>query len=205
MARIALTAVLVACLTGMATPSSAQTNSVQWRHGTALAIFAGGASQSGTTDNAAGASIGWELTPNLTIEGSGLWVDTKGVDTFDALIGSRISMGPRRGIVPFVSAGVGVQNASVDMSATGVPDFYLRRAAAPAPPATGLRQTFDDFAIAVGGGVDWFLNHHVAVRPDVRVYTAFADRRARPMAVYGVHLAYHFEEHAVTPSIAVRP
>lgn len=202
MARIGLTALLVGCLMGISTPSSAQTNSVQWRHGTALALFGGGATQSGATDAAAGASIAWELTPYFTIEGSGLWVDGSAVNTFDALIGSRISMLPRKGIVPFVSAGVGVQNAAVDMNAAGVPNFYMRRAAVPGSIATGVRQKFDDFAVAVGGGVDWFVNHHVALRPDVRVYTAFADGRTRPMAVYGIHLAYHFEEHAVTPSIA---
>ena len=201
MARARLTALFVGCLLGIATPSFTQTNSVQWRHGTALALFGGAATQRGTNDNAGGASIGWELTPYLTIEGSGLWVDGNGVSTFDALLGSRVSLRPRRGIVPFVSAGIGVQNASVDVATAGVPDFYMRRAT-PWTVARGVRQRFDDLAVAVGGGVDWFLNHHVALRPDVRVYTAFADGRTRPMAVYGVHLAYHFEDHVVTPSIA---
>jgi hypothetical protein len=62
------------------------------------------------------------------------------------------------------------------------------------------RQTFDDLAISLGGGVDVFLNHHIAVRPDVRMLAVHAPGRTDRSVLVGVHLAYHFENHVVTPT-----
>jgi hypothetical protein len=188
---------LIVCLGGSATVASAQGS--PWTKGTALGVFGGGASQSTGTDGAAGMSIGWELTPFFTIEGSGTWMDGKEVSSFAALIGSRVNLLPRRAVVPFLSGGVGMQITSVDGNAADVPAFYRRRLSFATPTATPLTQTFDDFLFSAGGGIDIFINHHVALRPDVRVMMAVADGTVRPTTVYGLHLAYHFEEHAVTP------
>jgi hypothetical protein len=66
-------------------------------------------------------------------------------------------------------------------------------------PDGGRDHSFNDFAYSFGGGLDIFLRRHVALRPDVRVILATDGSRSRAVAVYGVHLAVHFEEHPVTP------
>jgi hypothetical protein len=195
MSRFIVLFALMASLLGVAAPASAQQN--PWRKGTALGVFAGGATHSEGTDTAAGTSIGWELTPFLTIEGSGTWTTGNDIDTFSALIGSRLNLLPGRLLVPFVSGGAGMQRATVEGGAAQVPTFYSHRMNLTTP--TTVTQTFDDFAWSVGGGVDLFVNHHVAFRPDVRVLMVHADGDTRPTAIYGVHFAYHFEEHVVTP------
>jgi hypothetical protein len=197
MTRTLSAILLAACL--IAVPSIAPAQGNPWKKGTALGVFVGGARQSEGTDMAAGTSISWEMTPLFTIEGSGTWTSGSTVDTFSALIGTRVNLLPRRLLVPFVSGGAGMQVATVDGAIADVPSFYSRRMVTTSTSTT-LTHTFDDFAWSVGGGVDVFINHHVALRPDLRVLLVHADGQTRPTTVYGVHLVYHFEEHAVTPS-----
>jgi hypothetical protein len=188
----------IALLAAAAT-ASAQVDPQQWHKGTALSVFAGGASATGGTDGAAGAAIGWEITPHFTLEGSGLWTAGTDVDTFSALFGTRVNVLSPRAAVPFVSAGVGVHRAMVDVGRTGVPAFYMRRMGMSSGRGVRLEETFDDFVVALGGGVDVYLKRHVALRPDVRVLLVRSNTGTRPVTVYGVQLAYHFEEHPITP------
>ena len=192
-----LVGVAVAVLFGHAA-AAAQTIVEQWHKGTALALFGGGASAKGGPEGAVGASIGWEFTPRFTLEGSGLWMPGGGPDTVSALFGSRVNLLPPRGAVPFVSFGVGMHRAVIAAGRRDVPGFYMRRIGSPGPRMTGER-TFDDFVVALGGGVDVYLRRHLALRPDVRVLLVNADAGTRAVAVYGIHLAYHFEEHPITP------
>jgi hypothetical protein len=78
-----------------------------------------------------------------------------------------------------------------------MPSFYRHRARA-IDAFDG--RTFSDFVVALGGGVDLFAAGHLAVRPEVTVLlvTTRADTRAVP--VYGINLAYHFEDHPITPA-----
>jgi hypothetical protein len=185
---------------GTATAVFAQPTPQEWHKGTALSVFAGAASARGGTDGAAGLAIGWEFTPRFTLEGSGLWTAGRDVEGFSALAGTRINLLPPRGVVPFVSAAVGLHRATVDSTRDGIPDFYMRRMGMAMRAGTGgPQQTFTDFVSAVGGGVDVYLRRHLALRPDVRVLFVRADTGTRPIAVYGVHLSYHFEEHPITP------
>jgi hypothetical protein len=193
-----LVGVAVAVLFGHATPAAAQTTVEQWHKATALALFGGAASANGGTDGTVGASIGWEFTPRFTLEGSGLWMPGGGPDVFSALFGSRVNLLPPRAAVPFVSVGLGMHRAEVAPGGRDVPRFYMRRMGAPGPQMMGER-TFDDFLVAFGGGVDVYLRRHLALRPDIRVLLVNADAGTRAIAVYGVHLAYHFEEHPITP------
>ena len=173
-----LAALSLTTLVGSAT-ASAQVDPMEWHKGTALSLFAGAASASGGTDGAAGAAIGWELTPRFTLEGSGLWTLGRNVDAFTALGGARVNVLSPRGVMPFLSAGAGVHRTTrVEL---------------------GLERENDDFVVALGGGVDIYLKRHLALRPDVRVLLVNADSGRRTVAVYGVHLAYHFEEHPITP------
>ena len=116
------------------------------------------------------------------------------------MAGTRINLLPPRGVVPFVSAAAGLHRVTLDSTGNGIPDFYMRRMTIEVPPATArTQQTFTDFVSAVGGGVDVYLRRHLALRPDVRVLFVRADTGIRPIAVYGVHISYHFEEHPTTP------
>jgi hypothetical protein len=99
--------------------------------------------------------------------------------------------------VPFVSAGLGVYHASLDATSADVPAFYGRRMNG--EPVQRRRETFDDFLMAFGGGIDLYVTRHVAVRPDVRFLVTLDDGNSRTMTLFGVHLAYHFEDHPVTP------
>jgi hypothetical protein len=80
---------------------------------------------------------------------------------------------------------------------TSAPAFYQRRMGLP----NGFgRRTFDDFVVAVGGGFDVMLARHLALRPEATVLMVTTQSDIRTVPVYGVHLAYHFESHPITPA-----
>jgi hypothetical protein len=171
---------------------------VNWHRGTTLAGFIGVASPPSETGAAAGLALGWELLPHLVIEGRGVWLDA-GADagSFAAALGARVPLRPARPIVPFLSSGVGFYRAWFDRPRNGMPEFYRQRL----DSATDLvSATFDDFAVTIGGGADVFLKEHLALRPELTVMLVIAGSNARPVPIYGVHLAYHFEDHPITPA-----
>jgi hypothetical protein len=180
-----------------ASNAAAQTPSgLEWRQGTTLAGFGGAASTSSDTDAAAGLSLGWEVTRRFGVEGRGIWLRAgDGEDAFAATLAARVAIQPGRPIVPFAAAGVGLYRASFDAAPSVVPGFYRARMR-----SGGLgRQTFDDFAVLFGGGADFFVSRHLAVRPEVNVVLATTRSDVRAVTVYGVQLAYHFESHSITP------
>ncbi|MGE0451461.1 MAG: outer membrane beta-barrel protein [Vicinamibacterales bacterium] len=167
-----------------------------WQQGTTLSAFAGAASSAETTSGATGLSVGWELTPRFGVEGRTLWIrGGSNADAFAATLAARVAIRPARPFVPFVSAGLGLYRASFDPATSDVPEFYRRRLS-----AVGLgTQTFTDPMLSVGGGADFFLTRHLALRPEVHLLLAAARSDVRAVAVYGAQLAYHFESHPVTP------
>jgi hypothetical protein len=180
----------------VATGAAAQTN--EWRTGTTLGGFVG-ATTMPESRTATGLSLGWELLPHLTIDGSGIWtVPRRDASTFTALLGVRANLTPPHPVVPFVSGGVGLHRATFDTATSNLPDFYRRRLTG---GAAGVRTTysFDDFAYAAGAGVDIFLRRHLALRPEARFVFVSGGGTTRTVGIFGLHLAYHFEEHAVTP------
>ncbi len=184
----------------MSSGASAQViKSDEWRTGTTLAGFLGAATAS-QTRAATGAAIGWEVLPHLTIDGSGIWtVPHRNASTFTALAGVRVNLTPPNTVVPFASGGVGLHRATFDSVTSNVPAFYRRRMTS-ASTALRTQYAFDDFAYTAGAGVDVFLRRHLALRPDVRLVFITHGGNTRTVAVYGLHLAYHFEEHPITPS-----
>jgi hypothetical protein len=187
----------MALLMGTDAPAQ-ELKSADWRRGTTLAGFVGAATGS-ETGAATGAALGWELLPHLTIDGSGIWsMPHRDASTFTGLLGVRVNLTRPQGVVPFASGGVGLHRAMFDSVTSNVPDFYRRRMTA---SSTGLRTqyAFDDFAYAAGVGVDMFLRRHLALRPDVRFVFITNGGDTRTVAMYGLHLAYHFEEHPITP------
>jgi hypothetical protein len=176
----------------IATHAWGQTSSgAQWRRGTTLGGFAGASTADGTTA-ALGTSLGWELSPRLTIEGRGVWLpDDPDSSDFFAWLGAVVPF--RRGafVEPFASAGVGMYLATVDVAAGEVPAFYQDR-------MNGRpRASFDDFALGFGGGANMFVTPHIAIRPEVTVIVVTTQTHARTVPVFGVHVAYHFESHKI--------
>jgi len=198
MARFALTAALAAFMTTTAASLSAQTFTPA-KMGAAVTLFAGGASASTGTDPIVGGSIGWELTRLITIEGTGLWIDSRQMNVYVAYGGARATLPLRNNLAPFVAAGFGVQSASVDPNGPGIPPFYARRMTMPAGPGPGADQRFDDPVVALGGGFDYFVSPHVAFRPDLRVLLARDGEHTRSTMMLAVHVAYHFESHTSRP------
>lgn len=170
----------------------------EWRHGTTLAGFVGAASASPGAGVAAGAALGWEITPHFTLEGRGTWFDAgRRADAFTALLGARVPLRPGRSAVPFLSGGMGVYRATFDSMSGTVPGFYQRRMRARSAGFEG--RTFDDFVVAIGGGADVFLASHLALRPEITVLVVTTRAETRTVPAFGVHVAYHFDSHPITP------
>jgi hypothetical protein len=197
MTRLTLTTALAALLSA-AIPVSAQTR-VPWSGGAEFSVFSGGASATGGTDPLAGASLGWELSRYFTLEGTGLWIDSRQMNVYAAFASGRVTLPMRRKLAPFVSAGAGIHSASVDPNGPGIPAFYARRMTMPTGLTLGADQRFDDPMVAFGGGFDMFINRHVAFRPDCQVLLVFDGANTRPVTTLAIHLAYHFEEHSTRP------
>lgn len=177
-----------------ASPAGAQTNDNPFGFGTTLAGFAGGAVDGGRAAPAAGLELGWELVPHLAVEGTTLWTAPgDGRHEFSVVIGPKFNFRPGRRRVPFVTAGAGMYRATFDAGAAPVPQFYAARMI----DATVSTHTFDDFVASFGGGAEFFLHTHWAVRPDVRVMMVTGDSDIRWITAVGVHVAYHFEHHHV--------
>ena len=88
-----------------------------------------------------------------------------------------------------------------DAMGSTMPEFYRRRM------PTGMdgrflegRQTFDDLAFRLGGGAEFFAGRHVSIRPEVQVIIVTDRRHAEVVPLFGLHLAYHFESHPITPN-----
>lgn len=193
LARLAMLALIVV----LASEARAQTTpALDWQHGTTLAGFVGAASAPSQTDAAVGLSLGWEITPRFGIEGRAIWIGAGDpADAFSATLATRVPLRPGRRLVPFAAAGLGLHRARFDATATDIPDFYRSRLT-----SSALRhQTFTDFAVSLGGGIDVYLTRHLALQPEVTVLLATTRSDARAVTVYGAKLAYHFENHPTTP------
>ena len=49
--------------------------------------------------------------------------------------------------------------------------------------------------LVFGGGADVFVTSHVAIRPEVTFPVIMNGSDHLTKAIWGVHVAYHFEEH----------
>jgi hypothetical protein len=174
------------------TTASAQTNNNPFGIGTTLSAFGGGAADAGGAAPAAGLELGWEIVPHLAIEGATLWsAPGDGRHEFGVLIGPKFNLAHGQRRVPFLTVGAGMYRTTFDEAAAPVPQFYASRM------ADGTR-TFDDFVASVGGGAEFFLHTHWAVRPDVRLLMVAGDSDRPWITTFGVHVAYHFEHHHIT-------
>jgi Outer membrane protein beta-barrel domain len=166
-----------------------------WAHGTTVNAFAGGAAESSRTRALLGGSFGWEITPGIGIEASGSWLDRgTDADAFLADLTGQVALTPPTRIVPFVEGGIGFYRATFGQAATDIPAFYRRRLMGQGFMAAS-KHTFTDPAFVFGGGVNIYLNRHVAIRPTVNAIVVHRDAANHTLAEFAVHLAYHFEQH----------
>jgi hypothetical protein len=187
-------------MTMLASSSRAQTVDVPnvWSHGTRLAASAGLASASSDTGGLVGTAIAWEITPRLSVEGMGLWLDRKdATSTFAAALMAEMSLLPPHPLAPFVEAGFGFYRSSFDARRETVPSFYRDRMTA-AVATSGA--TFTDPAFVFGVGLSVFAARHLAIRPQMDVFVVTRSSRTYVVYTAAVQVAYHFENHPITPS-----
>jgi hypothetical protein len=197
--RVGLAALLVSACAGQATAQS-DPPAHPWSHGTTLNVSMGVARLDGHARPLLGTSIGWEMTPALAIEGSGYWVDRSGQrGDFAAAMKLHAALPITRPVVPFAVAGFGLYRASFDPAGTGIPQFYRNRMVANGM-GTGPLNVFTDPAWIAGGGLDVFVSRHVSVRPDVEVTFVRRNGGTYVVPIGALHVAYHFEDHPITPS-----
>jgi len=171
----------------------------EWSRGTTLNGFVGVVADSSQSGPAVGGAMGWELRPNLAIEGEGAWAEFGyGTTSFADAIKARLRVAGKRHVDPYVSGGVGLYRATFGAEDSAIPGFYLRRMTTPAAGRAAVR-TFTDPTVVGGGGVNVFLNRHVALRPDVEAAFVLRDGRSHVVTTVALHAVYHFESHPVTP------
>lgn len=171
-----------------------------WSHGTTINLFAGMATAAANAGVTGGGAAGWEVTKVFGIEGLAEWLDRPtGEEGFNVSLNGHLNLTSARPIKPFLKAGVGFYRATFDGSAAEVPDFYKDRINEP-DGAVGMRRTFTDPSLVVGGGMNVFVSRHWAIRPDVAVTIVRDHSASYTVTGVNVHAAYHFEDHSMAPS-----
>jgi hypothetical protein len=168
-----------------------------WTRGTTENVFAGAASAPSSAGVLAGGAIGWEITPRLAVEGSGSWFSHRhGATAFAADLKALVHLLAVRPVAPFIEGGFGVYRATFDSTRGELPGFYQRRLDT---AVNRSRVTFTDPSFILGAGVDLFLNRHVTIRPDVEAKIVRRNSSNYVVTALSVHVAYHFEDHPITP------
>jgi hypothetical protein len=181
--------------TGVAAQTTPPGNA--WSHGTTVDVFAGVAAASSRGSALAGGAAGWEITPRLGLEGRMAWLDRPGrAEAFAAALTARANLTNARPAVLFVKGGVGLYRASFEAADGNMPDFYRRRLG----PGFGMTHTFTDPSFVVGGGVNVFTSRHWAIRPEIEAIVVRRQSRSHVVTAVTMGVAYHFEEHPVTPA-----
>lgn len=193
-------AVCVCCTIPVAAAAQSDVRANEWSRGTTLNGFVGATVDSSQSGPAVGGAMGWEVRPNLAIEGGGSWAEFgHGTTSFAGALKVRLRVAGQRRVDPFVSGGVGLYRATFGATDDAVPEFYRRRMHAPAPGRAATR-TFTDPTLVGGGGLSIFVNRHFALRPDVEAAFVLRGGRSHVVTTMAVHAVYHFESHPVTPA-----
>jgi hypothetical protein len=200
MKRALWAALCLLAFTGVAVAQTVRTPApmVMFEHGSTIDLFTGAATAASTTGAIAGGGVGWELTPRFTIEGSGQWLEwSSSQHGFSAALAAEAGLSGSRALMPFVTAGAGLYHVDFDRPDLGMPAFYARRVIDRS--SAGTVAHFTDPTLIVAGGVNTFVSRHWAIRPEVRETTALRDARSYWMTTFAFHVAYHFEDHPITP------
>jgi hypothetical protein len=167
----------------------------RWSRGTTLAVMGGVATASDDTGAALGATIGWEITPRIGIEGTGTWIDRDpGASAFSASLSVRAALTNTRPLSPFVEGGFGMYLATFDPNrVTNIPPFYADRMAGLAT------NTFTDPAFFASAGIEVVRTLHFTVRPAVGAVIVVDGGRGYTLATFTVQGSYHFSKHPLAP------
>jgi hypothetical protein len=169
-----------------------------WNHGTTLNVFGGAATVSGDRAAIAGGAFGWEIKPWFAIEGGGTWLDWgQAAHAFAPSIAAQASLLTARPLLPFLTGGVGLYHASFNRLDNAMPRFYRRRMMRMAD--MGSTVTFTDPSVVGGGGVNLFVSRHWTIRPEIVATAVLRNSHGFVVTTGAVRLAYHFEDHPVTP------
>lgn len=148
----------------------------------------------------AGGGVAHDLTPRLTLEASGLYLD-RGSSAWSADAGIRLNLVPSsRNLVPYFAVSGGVFSERVETAIGRGLDVFL-------PGRTGrvvrdvfrgrgaTADTFDsrrtDGMLTLGGGVRLASGSHVFVRPDVRAQIVFSGD-TRVLGLFTLNFGYRF-------------
>jgi hypothetical protein len=169
-----------------------------WSHGTTLNVFGGAAAITGDRAAMAGGAFGWEIKPWFALEGGGTWLDWgQSAHAFAPAMTAQFALLNPRPIVPFVTGGIGLYHARFDRFDATMPSFYRRRMTDTFDMGTAV--TFTDPSVVGGGGVNVFVTRHWTIRPELLATVVLRDSRNLVVTTGAVRLAYHFEDHPVTP------
>jgi uncharacterized protein involved in copper resistance len=165
-----------------------------------LAVYGGVSTAESRTGGLAGGAIGWQISPWVGLEADSFWVDRPGSEAgFSAAFNARWSLVTGWKAIPFLKTGLGLYHASFDTGDDTVPAFYLDRLG-DGSAGVGVKRSFTDPTAIVGGGVDIGLSRRVSLRPQADATFAFDHGKSRVMPGFTLHLAFHFDEHPITPS-----
>jgi outer membrane protein with beta-barrel domain len=171
-----------------------------WSRGTTLNVFAGASSEPTKGAFTAGGAIGWQLTPTMAIEGSGGWIDSQSSSSwFTAALKAQARLARAGGTNPYLEGGIGLCRATFDVGQPNVPAFYHKRMFE-SPGSSMMSRTFTDPTFAFGAGLNIIASRRIAIRPAVEVTTVFRNHDTLAMTAGVVRVAYHFEDHPVTPA-----
>jgi hypothetical protein len=193
-AKLSCCAVLVLFATSAASAQS-ELPAHRWSRGTTLAGVGGVATASDGTGAALGGTIGWEMTRQVGIEGTGMWIDREpGASAFSASLNVRAALTKTKPMAPFVEGGFGMYLAMFDpKQVTNVPAFYADR-------MTGVgTNTFTDAAFFASAGVELFRTLHFTLRPAVGAVIVVDGSRSYTMTTFTVQASYHFDTHPLAP------
>jgi len=187
----------------MAAVAHAQTSTPHrdWEHATELAGVAAAASVADVTDLALGGLAGWDLSPHVTIEGRGLWLNRGTRDTaFTGDLGALLRFGSRQTARPYVGGGFGLYRESVQPQSEGVPKFYRDRLT-PGLLAGQEHVVFTDPAVRLTAGMEFIVHRHVTLRPELSTLLVWGGDAHQTVVMAGLRVGYRFEDHPVTPRV----
>jgi hypothetical protein len=187
-------------MSGVAISAAAQTphDANPWGYGTTLGLFGGASIAGSDAGPQVGGAIGWEIEPWFAIEGRAAWENGVGdADAFSANLAARVDVLTDRALVPFGKIGVGLYHASFD-DPDRAPTFYRHRMAVDRTPL-GVSRSFTDPSLVIGAGLNVFTSRHLALRPEFETAFVFRDSDTRAVVSFTLQIAYHFEDHPVTP------
>lgn len=170
-----------------------------WAHGTTLNASVGVASDPTAGAVTGGGAIGWQMTPALSFEGTGTWINSESSSPwFSAALKVQTRLAHAAGANPFVEGGIGLYQASFDAGQATVPEFYRKRINDPA--GSMMSHSFTDPSVVFGGGFNLVATRHVAFRPTVEVTVVLRNNDTYTTTAGVVRFAYLFESHPVTPT-----